>query len=142
MAHYNDPRSLGTVDTGKIIGQPFVLLVVFGVLVGAIDGAKWSTIGNVCLVGLGRGLVSSEICNKRKLRAVGKIGLTVYGDKVGKTVIKGVPKVPHATSFASWHSETVLISRKISVIVSEKLLGILKMELEWSRIFTSEKVDN
>jgi hypothetical protein len=61
---------------------------------------------------------------------------------VGKTVIKGVPKVPHATSFVSWHSETVLISRKISVIVSEKLLGILKMELEWSRIFTSEKVDN
>ena len=123
MTYDNDPRSLGTVDASEILGQPLVLSIGSDVLVAAINSTKWPTVGNIGLAFRGVGLITREVSYKGILRAIGEVGLTVHSDKVGKTVVKGVPKVTYTASFGSWHSEAVLVGRKVSDIVRENSLS-------------------
>jgi hypothetical protein len=142
VAHDNDPRSLGTVDAGEILSQPLVLSICSVVFVAAINSTKWPTVGNICLAFRGVGLIAREVSYEGILRAIGEVGLAIQGDKVGKTVVKGVPKVAYTASFGSWHSETVLVGRKVSDIVREKksvMKNVIAME---GRILTSGRVDN
>jgi len=114
MAHYNDPRSLGTVNAGEIVGQPVILLIRSVNFIATIDSSKWSTVSNICFVFRGVGLISRKISYEGVLRAVGKIRFTIDRDKMSEAIVKRIPEVAHTARLVSWHSEAILISGKVS----------------------------
>ena len=119
MAHGNDPRSLGTVNSSKIRSQPLVLLVSrIGFPIIVVDRTKWSTIGGEGLDFRWMGLITFKVSEERIFRAVGIVGLAVNGDKVGKTVIEGIPEISNTTSFIARHLEAIDVGSKVSSDVS------------------------
>lgn len=112
MGHGNHPRGLGAVDGGKVLLEPLVLSVGLGIA-HVSDSAKWPGIGNEGLALLGRGLATLQVAGERPLGAVGKIGLAVKRDEMGKTVVERVPHVAHAAGLSTGHAEAVLVGSEV-----------------------------
>lgn len=116
VAHDDDPGSLGAVDTLEVLLQPLVLLVGLGV--GHVgNAAEGTAVSDVGLRLRGVSLVAGEILGERPLGAVGVVGFSVHRDKVGETVVEGVPEVADTAGLLTGHAETVLVGSEVSTTV-------------------------
>jgi hypothetical protein len=89
-----------------------------GLPIVVVDCAEWSTVGGVGLGFRGVRLITFQVSEERILGAISKVGLAVNRDKMGKTIIEGVPEVADPTSFITRHLEAVDIGSEIPGDVS------------------------
>lgn len=114
VRHGKDPGRLGTIDGRKILLEPFQLLVRLVLVDTAIDATEWATVDDVCLVAGRQGFTPGDLLLERRLRAIGEVGFAIDRNEMGEAVVERVPEVTNAVSFASRHTEAVLVSSKVS----------------------------